>query len=129
MGESSLAMLLLLLSDVVSDLVFSHYLLSLHQVWGGGILLASILVPLLLLPLYSGLSSYTRIKQRVTVSDLLVVSPFIHSAPAAIVQLMVVWAGLVEDEGWRWCQYISLILSLATLVLLARFNLRSNTRN
>ena len=55
--------------------------------------------------------------------DLLVVSPFIHSAPAAILQLMVVWSGLVEDEGWRWCQNLSLILSLLSLSL-ASFTLQ-----
>ena len=118
MAGRSLMMLLLLLTDVVFDFVFSLHLLSLHQAgWGGGILLASILLPLVLLPLSSALSSYTRIKQRVTVSDLLVVSPFIHSAPAALVQLMVVWTGLVEDEAWQWCQYLSLLLSILSLTL------------
>ena len=45
MSQSSPAMFLLLLSDVLSDFVFSVYLLSLHHAdWGGGILLAVVVV-------------------------------------------------------------------------------------
>ena len=122
--KGRLVLLLLLLTDVLSDFVLSLHLLSLDEAgWGGGLLLASLLLPLLLLPLYSALSRYTGIQQRVSLEDLLAVSPFIHSAPAALVQLVVVWSGVVEGEGWLWCQYLSLVLSLASLSL-ASFTLQ-----
>jgi len=120
-------MLLLLVSlvcDGVSDFVFSLYLLSEDSAgWGGG-LLACLLLPALLLPLYCLVSRCTRIQQRVTLSDLLVVSPYIHSAPAATLQLMMIWWGVrVTSFSWRWCQYLSLLLSLASLSL-ASLNLQ-----
>ena len=98
--KGRLVLLLLLLTDVLSDFVLSLHLLSLDEAgWGGGLLLASLLLPLLLLPLYSALSRYTGIQQRVSLEDLLAVSPFLHSAPAALVQLVVAWTGVVWSGG------------------------------
>ena len=111
-------LLVLLVSDAVSDLVFSLHLLAEDEaVWGGG-LLGCLVVPALLLPLYCLVSRLTRIQQTVTVADLLAVSPYIHTAPAMVLQLLVLWSGVeVTSVPWRWCQYLSLLLSLATLCL------------
>ena len=109
---------LLLLSDAVSDFLFSLHLLAEDEAGWGGSLMATLLVPVLLLPLYALVSRTTRIKQNVTLADLLAVSPYIHSAPASIIQLAILWSGLeVPSVYWRWCQFLSLGLSLATLSL------------
>ena len=121
--------LLISIIEIIILLIFSVYLLVNYDGGYGGGLLACLLLSLVLLTIYVFLSRQSRIWQEVTWTDVLTVSPFILSGPSSILQLVILWSGVHQEDvtvltspelsgwGWGWLQISLLTVSVSSLCL------------